>query len=64
MQIKLTVTPAGAELIVRALRAATPLPHAEIDGFVAELWTQYQAQAREQSPAPAPAEAATAVGAE
>lgn len=45
--INLEVTPAGAELIVKALRAVTPLPDANVDSFVAELWTQYQSQARE-----------------
>ena len=47
ININLSVTPAGAELIVKALRAVTPLPDANVDAFVAELWAQYQQQAQE-----------------
>lgn len=43
-EINLKMAPAGAELIVRALRSATPLPEPTVDAFVAELWSQYQIQ--------------------
>lgn len=58
ININLSVTPAGAELIVKALRAVTPLPDPNIDGFVAELWAQYQTQ-MQAAMAPKKAEAPT-----
>lgn len=56
INILLAMTPEGAELIIKALRAATPLPDANVDGFVAALWNQYQSQmkaAMEAAKAPA-----------
>lgn len=53
IDINLSVTPAGAELIVRALRTIAPLPDSNIDAFVAELWAQYQTQMQAAQNAPA-----------
>jgi hypothetical protein len=69
-EVTLKMTPAGAELIVQTLRRATPLPDANIDAFIGELWAQYQAQAKafmeaqqkaaEAANASAPADGSTA----
>lgn len=57
--ITLKMVPAGAEVIVKALRAVTPLPDPNIDAFVAELWGQYQRQAKAAQEAAQAAPAAT-----